>query len=478
MSAWPCDTVDPAPLRLLAGLETELDGNWCYRKIERSMKRPTTHYAKAGDIHIAYQAFGDGPIDLLWAQGWATHIEYAWESPDYARFLNKLARFARVIFFDKRGVGMSDRDVGYPTLEDRSLDINAVLDAVNSDKVAVFGASEGGAISTVFAATYPERVSHLVLKGSRARYAWAPDYPWGLKPAELSADVENFSQIDKNRGSLVDGAPSIADDTAAIEWLDTYFRYAASPRALAKLAQMNYEIDYRAILPAIQVPTLILHREGDRWCDVKHAHYLAEHITGATLNVLPGEDHIAWYGDQDGMISEIQTFITGETASAPADRLLMTLVFLDIVGSTEHLARMGDERWRSVLEQLDQFVDRRLAGHSGKKVKHTGDGFLLSFRGPTSALEGAMAIRRDVTRLGLQSRIGVHMGECEIRGEDLTGMTVHVAARIMNEAAPDEIFASRTVKDMALGAPIEFRSSGSKTLRGIPGEWSLYSVAG
>lgn len=440
------------------------------------MKRPRTHYAKAGDIHIAYQAFGDGPIDLLWAQGWATHIEYAWESPDYARFLNKLARFARVIFFDKRGVGMSDRDVGYPTLEERSLDINAVLDAVGSDRVAVFGASEGGAISSVFTATYPERVSHLVLNGSRARYAWAPDYPWGLKPAELIGEIDKFSQITDNR-SLIDGAPSIADDPAAIGWLDTYFRYAASPRALAKLSQMNYGIDYRAILPAIQVPTLILHREGDRWCDVKHAHYLAEHIPGATLKILPGADHIAWYGDQDGMISEIREFITGETVATPADRSLMTLVFLDIVGSTEHLARMGDERWGSVLEQLDHAVNRRLAAYGGRKIKHTGDGFLLSFRGPTSALEGVMSMRSDVARLGLQSRIGVHMGECEIRGEDLTGITVHVAARIMGEAKPEEILTSQTVKDMALGADIDFRALGARTLRGIPGEWPLFSVA-
>lgn len=442
------------------------------------MKRPRTHYAKAGDIHIAYQAFGDGPIDLLWAQGWATHIEHAWESPDYARFLNKLARFARVIFFDKRGVGMSDRDVGYPTLEERSQDINAVLDAVDSDRVAVFGSSEGGAISTMFTATYPERVSHLILNGSRARYAWAADYHWGLKPADLSADIEKFSALEANGKNLVDGAPSIADNPAAIEWLDTYFRYAASPRALAKLAQMNYEIDYRALLPALRTSTLILHRAGDRWCGVEHAHYLAEHIPGAKLKILPGEDHIAWYGDQDGMISEIKAFITGETVSTPADRSLKTLVFLDIVGSTEHLARMGDERWSSVLEQLDHAVDRRLAAFSGKKVKHTGDGFLLSFRGPTSALEGAIAIRGDLARLGLQSRTGVHMGECEIRGEDLTGMAVHVASRVMNEAAPDEILASQTVKDMALGAAIEFCRSGTRTLRGIPGEWSLFSVAG
>ena len=442
------------------------------------MKRPQTHYAKAGDVHIAYQAFGEGPIDLLWAQGWATHIEYAWESPDYARFLKKIARFSRVIFFDKRGVGMSDRDVGYPTLEERSQDVNAVLDAVGSERVAVFGASEGGAISSVFSATYPERVSHLILNGSRARYTWAPDYPLGLDPDLLRAEVDSFSTMTDDEKTSIDGAPSIADDPAALEWLNTYFRYAASPRSLAKLAQMNYAIDYRSALPAIQAPTLILHREGDRWCGIGHARYLAERIPGAKLRLLPGEDHIAWYGDQDGLISEIQSFVTGQSLPTSAERALMTLVFVDIVGSTGHLARMGDERWSSVLEQLDGTVGRRIAAFGGQQIKHTGDGYLLSFRGPTSALECAMAVRRDVERLGLHCRAGVHTGECEIRGDDLGGMTVHVAARVMAEAEPHQILTSQTVKDMALGADLDFSGVGARPLRGLPGEWPLYALSG
>ncbi|MEM7068174.1 MAG: adenylate/guanylate cyclase domain-containing protein [Pseudomonadota bacterium] len=442
------------------------------------MQRPKTQYSKAGDVHIAYQVFGDGPIDLLWAQGWATHIEYAWESPDYARFLNKLGQFARVIFFDKRGVGMSDRDVGYPTLEERSQDINAVLDAVSSELVAIFGASEGGAISSVFAATYPERVSHLILNGSRPCYKWNPDYPYGLKPDEIEDEIAKFRTIpDVEENNWIDGAPSIADDASSLEWLNSYFRYAASPSAVAKLAQMNYEIDYRGVLPAIRAPTLVTHRKDEHWCDPCHAEYLAEHIPNATLRILPGNDHIVWYGDQDAIISEIRSFVTGDLAAVSVERVLKTVSFIDVVDSTEHLSRMGDERWRSVLEQLDHIVDRRLKSFNGTQVKHTGDGFLLSFRGPTGALECVSAICADAKRLGLNCRTGVHTGECEIRGQDLSGIAVHVAARVMSEAGPDEILTTQTVKDLSLGAEFNFSAHGVRQLRGVPGEWQLYALS-
>lgn len=440
------------------------------------MLRPKTQYARCGDLSIAYQIVGDGPTDLLYAQGWLTNIEYAWESPDYARYLTKLSRFARVIFFDKRGTGMSDRDVGAPTLEQRSEDINAVLDTVGSEKTAVFGVSEGGAISSVFAATYPERVSHLIVNGSRPRYAWAPDYTFGLKPEALQAQIAGFVENWGSELQLDTGAPSAAGDPAVNAWWSAYLRFSASPRTAAQITRMNYEIDYRHVLPAIRVPTLVLHREGDLWCPIEHAHYLAKHIPNAKLKILPGDDHLAWYGDQDRLIGEIEEFITGERATVPTDRALLTVLMTDIVDSTATLTRIGDDRWRGVLEQLDSLVNRRVSAFGGQRVKHTGDGYLLSFTGPTRAIECAKAVERDAGSLGLELKTGIHSGECERRDDDLSGVAVHLAARIMGEAEPGTIVTSQTVKDLVVGSSLEFAPLGSRTLKGVPGDWSVYQV--
>lgn len=441
------------------------------------MQRPKTRYADCDGLKIAYQVIGDGPIDLLFIQGWLTNIEYAWESPDYARFLTKLSRFARVIFFDKRGTGMSDRNVGAPTLEERSEDINAVLEAVGSSRAVLFGMSEGGAMATVFAATYPERVSHLVLCGSRVCYKWAPDFPTGATDEQIE---EYISDLIENWGGsfeLTTGAPSVANDPAAAEWFAAYLRFSASPSTAEQITRLNFEVDIRDILSTIHVPTLVLHREGDIWCPVENGRHLAENIADATLRILPGNDHIAWYGDQDGLVEEIKEFVTGEWAASNADRALLTVVFMDLVGSTEKLAEMGDERWRSILEQLDISVARRVQAYKGQQIKHTGDGYLLAFTGPTKALECAQAIRRDVERLGLQSRIGTHSGECERRGDDLSGLAVHIAARIMAKAEPQSIACSQTVKDLVIGSGHRFTSLGSFQLRGVPGEWNLFEVS-
>lgn len=440
------------------------------------MQRPKTRYANCGDLHIAYQVIGEGPVDLLYAQGWLSNVEYAWESPDYARFLNKLGRFARVIFFDKRGTGMSDREVGTPTLEQRSQDINAVLDAVESERAAVFGVSEGGAIASVFAASFPERVSHLIIYGSRPRYSWASDYPYGLRKEEIEDEIATFVKNFGEPFPLESGAPSMAGNAAAADWYAAYIRFSASPRVAEKITRMNYEHDYRDVLPTIHVPTLVLHREGDQWCDIVHAKYLAQHVAGAELRVIPGEDHLPWYGDQDKFIAEIEEFVTGESVAVSIDRALLTVVFMDIVESTDRLAEMGDERWRAVLEQWDVAVGRRVDAFGGQCVKHTGDGYLLSFPGPTSAIECAQAVRRDAERLGLVCKTGVHTGECERRGEDLSGMAVHIAARIMSEADAGVIACSRTVRDLAVGSELDFAPLGERSLKGVPGEWALFTV--
>ena len=438
--------------------------------------RPRTQYAKCGDLHIAYQVFGDGPVDLLYAQGWLTNVEYAWESPDYARFLTKLGRFARVIFFDKRGTGMSDRNVGVPTLEERSQDINAVLKAAGSEKVALLGMSEGGAICSYFAATYPERVSHLILYGSRPRYAWAPDFPSGETEEGIEASITELIANWGGAFELNSGAPSVADDKAAAEWFAAYFRYSASPGAAEQITRMNYKIDYRDLLPTIQTPTLVLHREGDLWCPIECADYLAEHIPSAQKRILPGHDHLVWYGDQDDVLNAVREFVTGEQTRVVTQRKLLTVVFTDIVGSTHKLSAVGDERWRSLLEQIEVLVSRRIAGYGGRRVKHTGDGYLLCFEGPTSAIECATEIRRDLEKLGLQSRTGIHTGECEQIGEDLTGLAVNIAARIMETSGAGAITGSQTVKDLVVGSETEFQELGQKELKGVPGLWVLHAI--
>ncbi len=441
------------------------------------MQRPETQFTKCGDINIAYQVFGDGPIDLLNASGWLSNIEYAWESPDYARHLTKLARFARVINFDKRGTGLSDRDVGTATLEQRTEDIHAVLNAVGSRQAALLGASEGGNMSLMFAATYPERVHAVILIGSFARLAWAPDNPFGETEADFEARMARTLAGWGKPHSLDTLAPSLANDQIAQNWFASYLRYSSSPGAAERLTRLNYQIDIRTLLPAIRVPTLVLHREGDRSVGVEHAHYLADHIPSAKLKLLSGEDHLQWCGDQDELIGQIQEFLTGERSRASPERALLTVVMLDIVDSTAALAKMGDERWKAVLEQLDQSVARRVASHGGEQIKHTGDGYMLAFTGPTRAVECTQAIMLDASRDGLLLRCGLHAGECEKWNNDLHGVTVHLTARIMAEGKPQSITTTQTIKDLVVGSGINFEALGTQELRGIPGQWSLYSVA-
>lgn len=440
------------------------------------MPRPETRYARCGDIAIAYQVIGDGPNDLLYAQGWLGNIEYAWESPEYARFLTRLSRSSRLILFDKRGTGMSDRDVSFPTLEQRSEDIKAVLDAVGSTQAALLGISEGGNMASLFAATYPERVSALILCGCFPRNAWAPDYPWGQTRDELERRISALMENWGRPFNLAEAAPSVADDPRIREWFAAFLRYSASPKAAERIARLNFEIDIRDILPAIQAPTLVLHREGDCWSRPEEARLLASRIPRATLRLLSGSDHIPWYGDQDALIGEIEEFLTGKRANAATGRALATVLMTDIVGSTAKLSAMGDGRWRSLLEQLDEQVDRRVAALGGTKIKHTGDGHVLAFTGPTPAIECAQALIRDAQALDLELRTGIHSGECERRGDDLSGFAVHLAARIMAEAGAGKTLVSRTVKDLAVGSGLGFIPAGRRRLKGIAEDWDLYEV--
>ncbi|TXL74500.1 adenylate/guanylate cyclase domain-containing protein [Vineibacter terrae] len=442
------------------------------------MHRPETRYARCGDIDIAYQVVGDGPLDLLYAPGWLSHVEYGWESPQYARFLRRLARFSRLIIFDKRGTGLSDRDAGFPTLEQRAEDIRAVLDAAGSRQSALLGVSEGGNMASVFAATWPERVSALVLYGCFARNAWAPDYPWGQTRERLEQSTALLLENWGRPFNLEDAAPSVAGDARIQEWFAAYLRFSASPRAAAMIKRLNFEIDIRGVLPAIQAPTLVLQRVGDRWTLLEEARYLAGLLRHGTFRELPGEDHLPWYGDQDQLAGEIEEFLTGSRSAATTGRALMTVLMTDIVGSTALLSAMGDDRWRAVLEDFDTAVSRRVAAFDGRKVKHTGDGYLLAFTGPTLAVECAQALIRDARTRGLDLRTGIHTGECERRGDDLSGLAVHLATRIMAEAPPGAILASRTVKDLAVGSGLRFAHAGRREFKGIPDTWDLYALAG
>jgi pimeloyl-ACP methyl ester carboxylesterase len=441
------------------------------------MQRPETRYTQCGDITLGYQVFGDGPIDLLYAPGWLSNVEYAWESPEYARFLTRLGRFSRVIWFDKRGTGMSERSVGFPTLDQRVQDISAVLDAAGSERAALFGVSEGGGMASYFAATHPERVSALVLYGSFARREWAPDYPWGASRAEMDGFVTSFIANWGKPINLDEGAPSVAGDISVSNWFGAYLRFSASPRAAELITRLNAEIDIRAILPTIQVPTLVVHRERDRWHSVEEGRYLAEHIPGAVFRPLPGDDHIPWYGDQERLLTEIEEFLTGTRTSARIDRVLATVLFTDIVNSTAAVSDLGDDRWRTILEDLDSSARRHVAALGGQIVKQTGDGYMLAFVGPTPAIECAWALSEDARMHGLKLRAGIHTGECERRDGDLSGMAVHLAARIAAEATPGAIFTSGTVKDLSYGSGLSFVSVGRRTLKGIPGDWEIYAVA-
>lgn len=439
---------------------------------------PRTQYTKSGNLSIAYQVSGGGPIDLVYAQGWISNVEYAWESPDYARFITRLGSFSRFIRFDRRGMGLSDRDVTSMTLEERVDDIRAVMDAVGSERAALLGVSEGGYMSVMFAATHPERTAALVLYACYARAKWAPDYPWGWTDEDYGKLW--IDGLEKGWGgpyNLESGAPSVADDEAARSWFGAYLRYSASLTTAKALGYQDLAVDVRELLPAVRVPTLVLHRTGDQWVKLASGRHLAEHIPGARMVELPGNDHIPCWGDQDRLIGEIQQFLTGERSAPSTDRVLLTVLVTDIVGSTEKAAAMGDAKWKGLLEMHDAAVRREVRNFDGQEINTTGDGFILAFTGPTRAIQCAQAIGQSLEHLGLDIRAGLHTGECERRGNDLSGVAVHVASRIVGRAKAKTTWVSSTVKDLVVGSGIAFSEEGTETLKGLPGTWSLFSVA-
>ncbi len=437
---------------------------------------PRTRYAKSGDISIAYQVTGNGPIDLVRVPGWITNIDYDWEYPPNARLIERFSKFSRYIRFDKRGTGLSDRDVGYPTLEQRMDDVRAVMDAVGSERAVLFGSSEGGNMCILFAATYPGRTAALILHGSQARGEWAPDYPWAPTKEETDRQLAEIASDWGGVFDLRDGAPSLANDQLAQEWSAAYTRYAASPKAALAMWKLGAEVDVRDILPSIRVPTLVLHKEHDRWIRQEEGRYLASQIPNAKFVLLPGTDHIIWGDGQDRLIEEIEEFVTGIRPVQSYERALLTVLFTDIVGSTRLAAENGDQLWKELLQKHHDVARNEFHRHGGTEVKSTGDGFLASFAGPTPAIKCTTAIRDRLASLGVPIRAGIHTGECNIRAGDLSGLAVHLASRLLSHAGQGEVIVSRTVKDLLVGSEFRFDDRGEAALRDIPGLWQIYSV--
>ena len=438
--------------------------------------QPETRYADSGGVNIAYQVLGDGPRDLVFVMGWVSNIEVFWEEPALARFLTRLASFSRLILFDKRGTGLSDRVTDMPSLEVRMDDVRAVMDAVASERAALFGVSEGGPMCALFSATYPSRVSALIMQGGFPRRIRTPDFPWGPTKEERQVWIEQMRREWGGTFGLAARAPSMVGDEQFSQWWGRLLRMGASPAAVMALVAMNDEIDIRHILPAIRVPTLLLHSVRDATIPIGASRYMAERIPGARLVELPGEDHLPWLSDADTILGEIEEFVTGVRHTVEPDRVLATVLFTDIVGATEKAAALGDRRWRDLLDGHNGVVRRELARFRGREVKTAGDGFFAAFDGPARAVRCACAVSQGMQSLGLEVRAGLHTGECEIMGDDMGGIAVHIGARIAALAAPGEVLVSSTVKDLVAGSGLSFRDHGAALLKGVPGEWRLFSV--
>ena len=440
---------------------------------------PETAYAKTVDgVHIAYQVLGDGPFDLVLIPGYVSHIELGWEYPEIADFVRSLASFSRLIIFDRRGLGLSDPVQGAPTIEDRMQDVRAVMDAAGSERAALLGISEGGPVSAVFAATYPERVSALVLYGTFARMTEADGYPWGYPSAAFEGFVESKIAAWGGDNTVDVFAPSRAHDAEFRRRWAAFERRATSPGAFRSLMRMNAETDVRDVLPSVRVPTLVLHRSDDIPVRVGNGRYLSEHIEGARFVELPGGDHFFFTEDTSGLLDEVEEFLTGRRSVHEQDRVLATVLFTDIVGSTEQATRLGDMAWRRVLDQHDRLTRREVDRWRGRVVKSTGDGALATFDGPARAIRCAAGLLAALRGEQVSLRAGLHTGEIELRKDDIGGIGVHIAARVEALAEPDEVLVTKTVTDLVAGSGITFADRGLHQLKGVPGSWQLFAVAG
>jgi class 3 adenylate cyclase len=441
------------------------------------LERPETRYARSGDVHIAYQVVGEGPVHLVWIPGFVSHVEMNWERPSLVAMLTRLASFSTTIIFDKRGTGMSDPVTTVPTLEERMDDVRAVLDDAGIERAAIVGISEGAPLGILFAAAHPERVTHLVLYGGMARSTEAPDYPWAAPRAALLESAATLIQPAMADGGHMEVfAPSLADDPVERAAYARYERFAVSPSMMSQQFLMFLDIDVRAVLPAISVPTLVVHRRGDRVVNRRAGQYLAEHIPGARYVELPGIDHVLISGEQDRVLDEIEESVTGTRRATEPERVLATVVFTDLVGSTARAAAVGDAAWRATLDAHDAAVRAALEAHRGIEIKTLGDGFLATFDGPARAVRCGQEVVRAVRALGLDVRVGIHTGECAIRDGDVEGIAVHVASRIVQLAAANEILVSSTVRDLVAGSGLRFDARGEHTLKGLDEPWRLFAA--
>jgi class 3 adenylate cyclase len=442
------------------------------------VERSETRYARSGEVSIAYQVVGDGPFDLVYVPGFVSNIELMWEEPGLARFLERLASFSRLILFDKRGTGLSDPvpNDGLPTLEERMDDVRAVMDAVGSKRAALLGHSEGGNMCVLFSATHPERTTALLLVGSYAKRIRSEDYPWAPTVEERAREIEETEATWGSPEAFRALAPSKENDPDFQRWIGRYLRQSASPKAAAALLRMNTQIDVRNVLPTIGVPTLLLYRTHDADVHVDEGRYIAERIPGSTFVELPGADHLMWTGDADALLDEVEGFLTGVRRGPDPDRVLATVLFTDVVGSTETATRVGDRAWRSLLERHHQVVRRALARWRGREIETAGDGFLATFDGPARAIRCAVAATEGIRDLGLQIRAGLHTGEVEIAGGDVRGIAVHIGSRVAGLAGPGEVLVSRTVADLVAGSGIVFAERGEHELKGVSGTWLVYAV--